>query len=112
MTRQIAISDEIYDQLNDIRHSSGTKFSFNTVIKTLIKQALMEVTDGELYRIMQWHAIQGALKEMSEKGWLPEYNLHYAHVVRLLANKAYAEASEYITEQLPKNSDIRTTTPT
>lgn len=105
MTRQIAVSDGIYDQLNDLRHTKGKKFSFNTVIECLIKQALIEVTDGELYRIMQWHAIQRCLKQMSEQGWLPEYNIHYAHVVRLLASECYHDASVYIDEQLPKNSD-------
>ena len=101
LTRQIALSDDLYDQLNDMRRHKGQKHSFNTVIEALIREALVHANDVELFGKLQWHAIQSMLKQAEDQGWLPHYTLAMSHVNRLMFDGRFKEAAEVLLEQLP-----------
>lgn len=102
MTKQIAIDDQLYDQLTDIRNHRGRKYSFNTVIRNLLREALITMDHNELYRKMQWHAIQSNLKQLEHDGWAMTFRLQDAHVLRMLCNGQFKAAAEYIQGQYPE----------
>lgn len=106
MGRQIMVSDELYDQLNDLRKHRGHKYSFNTVIKALLREALVHTTNEEVYRKLQWHGIQKMFKDGERDGWIPHYLLQYSHVTRMLVNRQYEEAIEYIRGQFPVETKL------
>lgn len=103
VSKQIAISEEIYETLCTLRSYRGRKFSFNTVIQGLIKESMIQTTNEELYKRMQWHAIQRMIKDLHSDGWVDDYKLQYSNVLRMLFSGQFKDAREYIEDQFPGN---------
>lgn len=107
VSKQIAISDELYDQLNDLRKHKGRKYSFNTVINGLLREALLATTDQALFQKLQWHALTKAIRKLDDEGWVSIFRLQDAHILRMCVNDQYQEAIDYIRDQLPvSQSDV------
>lgn len=97
------VSDLVYDQLNDIRRHKGQKRSFNTVIQALIGYLLKDDQGSQMYIKLQWHAIRNMMKKLESDGYLDVDLMQYSHVMRMLFNRQYDDAKEYIDGQFNAN---------
>ena len=97
--RQIAIGEDTYRDLDQLRRFKGRKYSFNTLLRSFITGTLPEQRGKDMYLKLQWYAIQDAIHTLYKNGFIESDLLQYSQILRLIVNGNYIEAKEYIDGQ-------------